>query len=218
MKFLSCFQGDRDRGREEEEAQAPLPSILNLPAFTYQSIADGANIRVLTVPPGQPTDPLAGELSDVALCHIRHSTQPVRLWIDQICINQKDNREKGQQVRLMSLIYRNAARVIIWLGPEDMYTQAAIKMINRLALVFEWLKNHGNFFGTTDTVPANALIRMTGRKMKANRLRRRTNKGRQALLHLLSLPWFSQVWVVQEAVSQPRRSLFGAPTFSLGKP
>lgn len=40
----------------------------------------------------------------------------------------------------MSLIYRNAARVIIWLGPEDMYTQAAIKMISRLASIFEWLK------------------------------------------------------------------------------
>lgn len=179
MKFLSCFQGDRDRGREEQEAEAPLP-VLNLPAFTYQPIADGANIRVLTVTPGQSTDPVAGELSDVALasvrnnyvalsycwgsedatreitcnaqalkitpalevalCHIRHPTQAVRLWIDQICINQKDNQEKGQQVQLMSLIYRNAARVIIWLGPEDMYTQAAIKMISRLASIFEWLK------------------------------------------------------------------------------
>lgn len=41
---------------------------------------------------------------------------------------------------------------------------------------------------------------MTGRKMKANRLPRRTNKGWQTLLHLLSRPWFSRVWVVQEAV------------------
>lgn len=72
MKFLSCFQGDRDRGREEQEVEAPLP-VLNLPAFTYQPIADGANIRVLTVTPGQSTDPVAGELSDVALASVRNN-------------------------------------------------------------------------------------------------------------------------------------------------
>ena len=40
------------------------------------------------------------------------------LWIDAICINQADVNERSEQVRMMSSIYRRAARVIIWIGPH----------------------------------------------------------------------------------------------------
>ena len=40
------------------------------------------------------------------------------LWIDAICINQNDTDERNAQVRMMSSIYRSAARVIIWIGPR----------------------------------------------------------------------------------------------------
>ncbi|KAI0452928.1 heterokaryon incompatibility protein-domain-containing protein [Xylaria acuta] len=39
------------------------------------------------------------------------------LWIDSICINQGDNKEKSWQVGLMKDIYRSATHVIGWLGP-----------------------------------------------------------------------------------------------------
>ncbi|RSM04515.1 hypothetical protein CDV31_010003 [Fusarium ambrosium] len=42
----------------------------------------------------------------------------IRLWIDQICINQNDNMEKEHQVQLMSKIYSQARLVICWLGDE----------------------------------------------------------------------------------------------------
>ena len=38
------------------------------------------------------------------------------LWIDAICINQADLNERNEQVRMMSSIYRQATRVIVWLG------------------------------------------------------------------------------------------------------
>jgi hypothetical protein len=40
------------------------------------------------------------------------------LWIDAICINQDDMAERSEQVKLMTEIYRNAKRVLIWLGEE----------------------------------------------------------------------------------------------------
>ena len=40
------------------------------------------------------------------------------LWIDAICINQADLNERNEQVRMMSSIYQQAARVIIWIGPR----------------------------------------------------------------------------------------------------
>ncbi|KAL1638651.1 hypothetical protein SLS58_008682 [Diplodia intermedia] len=41
------------------------------------------------------------------------------LWIDQLCIDQKNLEERGRQVRLMGEIYSSALRTLIWLGPEE---------------------------------------------------------------------------------------------------
>ncbi|KAI1384733.1 heterokaryon incompatibility protein-domain-containing protein [Hypoxylon trugodes] len=38
------------------------------------------------------------------------------LWIDSICINQNDNKEKARQVALMGEIYRRASKVVGVLG------------------------------------------------------------------------------------------------------
>lgn len=40
-------------------------------------------------------------------------------WIDQICINQEDNAERTQQVRLMRAIYQRSMNTIIWIGMDD---------------------------------------------------------------------------------------------------
>ena len=40
------------------------------------------------------------------------------LWVDAICINQADTNERNEQVRMMSSIYRQATRVVIWMGPR----------------------------------------------------------------------------------------------------
>lgn len=39
-----------------------------------------------------------------------------RLWIDAICVNQKDDREKEWQIGLMKSIYGGAYSVKIWIG------------------------------------------------------------------------------------------------------
>ena len=40
---------------------------------------------------------------------------PPLFWVDQICINQEDNAERTQQVRMMRSIYQQSTRTIIWL-------------------------------------------------------------------------------------------------------
>lgn len=40
------------------------------------------------------------------------------LWIDAICINQKDMAEKSLQIPKMSSIYQRCHRVLAWLGPS----------------------------------------------------------------------------------------------------
>lgn len=51
-----------------------------------------------------------------ALLHLRQPNGTRRMWIDAICINQDNRRERSRQVRMMKRIYSNAMRVIVWLG------------------------------------------------------------------------------------------------------
>ncbi|KPM43756.1 hypothetical protein AK830_g2730 [Neonectria ditissima] len=52
-----------------------------------------------------------------------------RIWIDAICINQVDNDEKAYQVQAMARVYRQAAKVLAWLGPSADDSDIAIKGI-----------------------------------------------------------------------------------------
>lgn len=55
-----------------------------------------------------------------ALRRMRRRIGPPRvLWADGICINQKNDSEKEQQVPLMAAIYSQAKQVLCWLGEDD---------------------------------------------------------------------------------------------------
>ena len=54
------------------------------------------------------------------------------LWIDQICIHQRDNGGKETQVPLMRDIYRQAEQVIIWLGGGDQESELAFQAIEKI--------------------------------------------------------------------------------------
>ncbi|KAL5316594.1 hypothetical protein ACEPPN_015643 [Leptodophora sp. 'Broadleaf-Isolate-01'] len=43
-------------------------------------------------------------------------TQSKAFWIDAICIDQKNDGERSEQVQKMASIYQAANRVVIWLG------------------------------------------------------------------------------------------------------
>jgi hypothetical protein len=51
-----------------------------------------------------------------ALHHIHLKDKSRKIWIDVICINQKDDIEKSQRVRQMAKIYSKASKVLVWLG------------------------------------------------------------------------------------------------------
>lgn len=65
------------------------------------------------------TFPITRNLCE-ALQRLR-SDAPRTLWIDALCINQKDSTEKGFQVARMGHVYRNASCVIVWLGEDEKY-------------------------------------------------------------------------------------------------
>ena len=93
------------------------------------------------------------------------------LWVDALCINQCDWVERGHQVSMMGTIYRRARRVHIWLGLEGRYTRQTLDAMTKIK------------FGDLD-----AKIALSDRTFM------------DGLEELLSRPWFSRLWVVQEAI------------------
>lgn len=68
-----------------------------------------------------------------ALCCVRQRRDTTTLWVDAVCINQKNTQERNCQVALMYDIYGRATRTIVWLGIEDEHFGPAMKLVNRLA-------------------------------------------------------------------------------------
>lgn len=68
-----------------------------------------------------------------ALRHLRHSRrETLVLWIDAICINQRNIEERDSQALLMSSIYQRARGVLVWLGEETATSSMAIDFLRRL--------------------------------------------------------------------------------------
>ena len=60
---------------------------------------------------------------------IRHSKKPTYLWVDAICINQKDIAERNYQVIIMHWIYQCALQVIIWLGEQSLDSDCSMDVL-----------------------------------------------------------------------------------------
>lgn len=70
-----------------------------------------------------------------ALRHLRDYSTPefqgLPVWVDAICINQDDLKERNEQVRIMRDVYRKAHRVISYLGDGDVDTDWALEKFRR---------------------------------------------------------------------------------------
>ncbi|KAF2188912.1 HET-domain-containing protein [Zopfia rhizophila CBS 207.26] len=51
-----------------------------------------------------------------ALLRLRDRDITRIIWVDAVCINQADGKEKAHQIQSMAKIYGKASRVIVWLG------------------------------------------------------------------------------------------------------
>ncbi|KAI5458121.1 heterokaryon incompatibility protein-domain-containing protein [Mariannaea sp. PMI_226] len=117
-----------------------------------------------------------------ALQRVRHPTLRRRLWADQICINQGDIAERGQQVSLMNAIYKGAKHILVWLGPdEDGVGNEAVRMIHYLHDVFGDDEKHEAF-----------------RSAHSEDLLQQDQELWVPFSKLTKLQWFNRIWIVQE--------------------
>ena len=115
-----------------------------------------------------------------ALWQLRQLGEFSYLWIDAICINQKDNSEKSQQIKLMPELYSKASLVIIWLGKSDQTSDEAIDLIR-----------------TDPAASFMSLMQPAGQAVSNFKI---TTQQWQAIANLLLRKWFTRLWTLQEVI------------------
>ncbi|MCJ1406318.1 hypothetical protein MMC19_000383 [Ptychographa xylographoides] len=106
-----------------------------------------------------------------ALQQFRLQERDLVLWIDALCINQKDQQEKNQQVSRMANIYSRAENVCVWLGEGNEQSDKALHFVPKILDLshFDILVNDEKFIDHWN-----------------------------ALENLMRSTWFNRRWVIQE--------------------
>jgi len=138
-----------------------------------------------------------------AVSYLASSENNSNLWIDQISINQEDESEKIQQVRLMSNIFSQARVVIGWLGLPVSSDQLAFDFFRILGCSTNNLLSIPDLVeGTNGELPfAQATRNLTDAGLiedMEHPFHPNSVIGR-ATATLCQRPWFRRLWVVQEA-------------------
>ena len=137
-----------------------------------------------------------------ALKRLRDVSSDRVLWIDAICINQQDGREKGHQVQQMAEIYSRASRVLIWLGEETESVPAAFEALRWTRRLFP----DGAAFATSVkmTLENFQFYENRNREYLLSGEMRRIESMWKPIFLLISRPWFMRKWVIQEVVRGQR--------------
>jgi ankyrin repeat protein len=130
----------------------------------------------------------------LALRYLRCQEQDRILWIDAICIDQGNDKERGHQVRQIASIYNEAERVIIWLGLATYDTDFIMHFMKQLE---KKSINHAcNNWKTSDKGWVNIWsVVQTGLSSVL------TFRQREGLASLLGRSWFKRVWILQEVAN-----------------
>ena len=124
------------------------------------------------------------------LPYLRYSDKPRTLWIDAICVNQKDLKERSRQVGRMANLYRLADRVVVWLGPEKNDSSYAVRLLEELSskVTVHWIRQ-------TMEPASNGADKHWA---NVNEELPYGDREYRAIFSLISCPWFERLWVWQE--------------------
>jgi hypothetical protein len=126
-----------------------------------------------------------------ALTRLRHPSLEKKLWVDYICINQRDVAEQDRQMAYMHKIYRGAKKVMAWVGEGTSGSDRVMDYIGKLSAEY-----------IDDALNQQAEWRSSNRvKYPAQHVLDTTDLDWVVDIDtFLSRSWFRRVWIQQEAV------------------
>ncbi|KAK0937425.1 hypothetical protein LTR29_011057 [Friedmanniomyces endolithicus] len=117
------------------------------------------------------------------LKRIRQPGYGTCVWADALCIDQGNEKEKAEQVGLMTLIYPQAVQVLVWLGEpgeEDALVAEAFRGLEAWASAYSNKAEQTRLAGEPDMVGGSSFA--------------------GACAALFARPWFRRAWIVQEVM------------------
>lgn len=105
-----------------------------------------------------------------------------KLWIDALCINQQDIKERATQVKRMRQIYSKAWSPIVWLGLSNDEDDSALELVRTLATTYD----------IPDAV--SSITTTLRRDPKAY-----GDGSWRALHNLMTRHYWRRAWILQEA-------------------
>ncbi|KAJ4147292.1 hypothetical protein LMH87_001826 [Akanthomyces muscarius] len=135
------------------------------------------------------------ETVEKALRQLRHSQKKVYAWVDQVCINQADNEEKGHQVQQMHHIYGEANTVVAWIGMP----------FRDSGFLFEFLEQMGI-----------AILKRQWKKLAKLVDEVNCSSMKEAFRLFCQRPYWKRLWIMQEfAVCPDVRIVCGDSTMGV---
>lgn len=149
------------------------------PRTIYVGESDRATLRIT-------------ESLKIALQHLRYRDRRRVMWIDALCIDQANDVEKGPQVAMMGQLFECASRVVVWLGPKQNSSNAAMERLAHIGSQIEvdWGGIHRLSPASIDGVD-RSIAHPTG-ELPLN------TEQSLAISHLLDRSWFHRLWIRQE--------------------
>lgn len=173
--------------------QNDVLSETQTPTYEALSYAWGSNQKTVNVfvqeMKGDFTLAVTSNLAE-ALQYLRYENTARVLWIDAVCVDQQNVRERGHQVSRMADIYRVASPVIIWLGPGSPSNSLAMQELSALGstITVDW--------ATTEITP------LSGEEYHVWKAEPWPFEHIPSLWtsieSLLNRPWFKRLWIWQE--------------------
>lgn len=146
-----------------------------------------------------------------ALSGLRHPHKQRKLWVDALCINQNDDKERSDQVSHMNAIYTYASTVEIWLGDAYEGIEIALKFIREFST---GLTTEGTVMPYTHL--ENAVLEdwdTDASDVESEESNSEVRTLMHAMREFARKPWFERVWTVQEFFLAERSTFYcGAHT------
>lgn len=113
------------------------------------------------------------------------------IWIDAICINQGSQEDKYNQIPLMRYVYEAAELVYVWLGEADAAEERAILAMTTLNKSLRALPEGHKL----DVADPNSFETVG--------IASPSHEFWRALSTIITRPWWSRLWTLQEVVVAP---------------
>jgi hypothetical protein len=186
-------------GTSESLLQAVLNHIACNYAGTYQALSYvwGSSVRDKELVTPNGIIPITTSLYK-ALIALRQSDQAIMVWVDAVCINQADYKEKAQQIRLLPEIFQACECTYAFLSEGDPAINQALEMLMqvRARAIREERKSYkGPAAGGKD----RPIMSM----WEGKRLPAPESPMWESVFALFTLPYFRRAWIIQEVVASP---------------